>query len=145
MCLARSRDTREVLALRWFFLGRGTTNPSEIEGTVPGDEAQCGVSPAQRFPALPAVFGALGSPEGSARCLFAQPGVEQDRLGSAARLHFAVQMLSACPRELLGSACPERFLLLDPWHWGAWPGDATERWPRCEGATGQAGSGWSRE
>lgn len=68
--LSRTGDVGSSAVFRW---GEGP-KPLETEGNVPGVEAQGGVSPARRFPALPAVFGGLGSPEGAARCLFEASG-----------------------------------------------------------------------
>lgn len=45
-----------------FFPWREAPKPLRDRGERAGGEAQGGVSPAQRFPALPAVFGGLGSP-----------------------------------------------------------------------------------
>lgn len=115
---------------------------------MPAGEAQGGMSPAQRLPALPAAFGGQGSP-GITRGIcslplcFAQATAWSWEGGrgcacSAWCLRSGLTMLSArSPGAVwLCAACLEGFLRPDPaavpWGWGTWP-----RW--CRKAVAEQG------
>lgn len=94
-----------------FSVGRGTKNPRK--GKVPEGEAQGGVSPARQLPALPAVFGGRGSPQITGGICWLPFCLAQATARSweggrgcacVARLHSGLEMLSASPLELPGSA-----------------------------------------